>query len=134
MSDDTGASRARKRPGLRRAFWPALRSGVTHSELTRNPRGILISVANDGGRRNQQPSYQDCGMNHDTGASVAAGSAAYQKAVAFAQCMRSHGEPGWPDPNSQGNFLINGRKDHLNGGSQMQSATRPASTWTRALR
>jgi hypothetical protein len=25
-------------------------------------------------------------------------------AVAFARCMRSHGLPGWPDPNSQGVF------------------------------
>jgi hypothetical protein len=44
-----------------------------------------------------------------------AGSTAYQKAVAYAQCIRTHGEPGWPDPDSQGNFLINGKKDHLTG-------------------
>jgi hypothetical protein len=25
-------------------------------------------------------------------------------AVAFAQCMRTHGEPGWPDPTSHGTF------------------------------
>jgi hypothetical protein len=127
-------------------------SGITHTELTRNPRGVLISAANNGARRNQQPSHKDCDMTDSTGgsrgrwragvlaAAVAgtallvaacgaggssvAGSTAYQKAVAFAQCMRSHGEPGWPDPNSQGNFLINGRKDHLNGGPQMQSATK----------
>jgi hypothetical protein len=35
--------------------------------------------------------------------------------------MRGHGEPGFPDPDSNGNFLINGRKDHLNG-ALMQSA------------
>ena len=134
MSDDTGASRARKRPGLRRAFWPALRSGVTHSELTRNPRGILISVANDGGRRNQQPSYQDCGMNHDTGASVAAGSAAYQKAVAFAQCMRSHGEPGWPTPTARGTSSSTAGKTTSTVAPRCSRRTRPASTWTRALR
>jgi hypothetical protein len=124
-------------------------SGITHTELTCNPRGVLISVANDGTRRNQQPSHKDWDMTEGTGgrwragvlaAAVAvtavlvaacgaggssvAGSTAYQKAVAFAQCMRSHGEPGWPDPNSQGNFLISGRKDHLNGGPQMQSATK----------
>src|SRR5215470_3093935 len=40
---------------------------------------------------------------------------AYQKALAYAQCMRAHGEPGFPDPNSQGNFLIQGTKNHLNG-------------------
>jgi hypothetical protein len=36
------------------------------------------------------------------GASSAAGSTNYQKAVAFAQCMRAHGMPRFPDPNSQG--------------------------------
>ena len=39
----------------------------------------------------------------------------YQKALAFSQCMRTHGEPGFPDPQSNGNLLINGQKDHLNG-------------------
>jgi hypothetical protein len=130
-------------------------SGITHTELTRNPRCVLISVANDGARRNQQPSHKDCDMTDGTGgsrgrwragvlaaavagtallvaacgaggSSVAAGSTAYQKAVAYAQCMRSHGEPGWPDPNSQGNFIIDGKKDHLTGQSspQMQSANK----------
>jgi len=39
----------------------------------------------------------------------------YQKALAYSQCMRSHGEPGFPDPQSNGNLLINAQKDHLNG-------------------
>jgi hypothetical protein len=38
--------------------------------------------------------------------SAAAGSTPEQKAVAYAQCMRSRGEPSFPDPNSQGNFDI----------------------------
>jgi hypothetical protein len=29
--------------------------------------------------------------------------------------MRAHGEPGFPDPQPNGNLLIDGRKDHLNG-------------------
>jgi hypothetical protein len=33
-------------------------------------------------------------------------SAAYQKALAYAQCIRSHGVPDYPDPNSQGQFVI----------------------------
>jgi len=41
------------------------------------------------------------GGGSSTGAS-AAGSTPYQKAVAYAQCILSHGQPGWPDPNSQG--------------------------------
>jgi hypothetical protein len=39
------------------------------------------------------------------GSSAAAGTTAYQKAVAYAQCMRSHGAPNWPDPNSKGMFI-----------------------------
>jgi hypothetical protein len=38
------------------------------------------------------------------GSSSGAASTPYQQAVAYAQCMRSHGEPGFPDPNSQGLF------------------------------
>jgi len=37
-----------------------------------------------------------------TVSTVAAGSTDYQKAVAYAQCMRAHGAPRWPDPDSQG--------------------------------
>ena len=44
-----------------------------------------------------------------------AGTTAYQKSLAYAQCMRSHGEPGYPDPASNGGFIIDGQKDHLNG-------------------
>jgi hypothetical protein len=39
-------------------------------------------------------------------------SAAYQKALAYAQCIRAHGVPDYPDPNSQGQFVIqNGSSD-----------------------
>ncbi len=56
------------------------------------------------------------------GPPAAGGSTAYQKAVAYAECMRAHGEPGWPDPTSQGGFTFDGQQDHLIGGAQMQSA------------
>ena len=39
----------------------------------------------------------------------------YQKALAYSQCMRAHGEPGFPDPQPNGDLLIDGPKDHLNG-------------------
>jgi hypothetical protein len=43
------------------------------------------------------------------GSSGAAGSgptgSAYQQALAWAQCMRTHGSPAFPDPNSQGQFV-----------------------------
>jgi hypothetical protein len=39
------------------------------------------------------------------GGSPAAGSSAFQEALAYAKCMRSHGAPSWPDPNDQGQFF-----------------------------
>lgn len=33
-------------------------------------------------------------------------STAYQKALAYAQCIRAHGVPNYPDPNSKGQFVI----------------------------
>lgn len=33
-------------------------------------------------------------------------STAYQKALAYAQCIRAHGIPSYPDPNSQGQFIV----------------------------
>jgi len=33
-----------------------------------------------------------------------AGSSGYQQPLAYAQCMRSHGVPNFPDPNSHGGF------------------------------
>ena len=52
-----------------------------------------------------------------------AGTSAYQKALAYAQCMRAHGEPNYPDPTSNGSFIIDGQKDHLNG-QLMRSANK----------
>jgi hypothetical protein len=50
-----------------------------------------------------------------SGAPVSAKETNYQKAVAFSACMRAHGEPGFPDPQPNGDLLIDGQKDHLNG-------------------
>ena len=44
-----------------------------------------------------------------SGAPVSAQVTNYQKALAFSQCMRAHGEPGFPDPQPNGNLLINGQ-------------------------
>jgi hypothetical protein len=49
--------------------------------------------------------------------------AAYQKMLAYSQCMRAHGEPGFPDPQPNGNLLLNGQQDHLNG-ALMNSANK----------
>ena len=44
-----------------------------------------------------------CGGNSPPGAT---GSTQYQKALAFAKCMRSHGALSFPDPSSQGTFTV----------------------------
>jgi hypothetical protein len=46
-----------------------------------------------------------------SGSSGAGGSTPYQQALAYAQCMRSHGEPGFPDPDNQGLFANLGPVD-----------------------
>jgi len=56
-------------------------------------------------------------------APVSAKQANYQKLLAYSQCMRAHGEPGFPDPQPDGNLLIDGQKDHLNG-ALMNSANK----------
>jgi predicted amidohydrolase YtcJ len=58
-----------------------------------------------------------------SGAPVPAKETNYQKAVAFSACMRAHGEPGFPDPQPNGNLIIDGRKEHLNG-ALMNSASK----------
>jgi hypothetical protein len=45
------------------------------------------------------------GSGPSAGSPAVAGPTAYQNALAYAHCMRSHGEPGFPDPDRQGNFL-----------------------------
>lgn len=40
--------------------------------------------------------------------SSARGQSKYAQALSYAQCMRSHGEPSFPDPNSQGQFVLAG--------------------------
>jgi len=58
-----------------------------------------------------------CGSGSPTGAGLGSGQTPYRQALAYARCMRSHGDPGFPDPNSQGLF------PHP-AGTQYQSASR----------
>jgi hypothetical protein len=77
-NNDTGDGRGwRRRAGSRRAV-------VLAAALA----GLTVLAAGCGGGRS----------------SAAAGSTPYQHALVYAQCMRSHGEPGFPDPNNQGLF------------------------------
>jgi hypothetical protein len=79
----------------------------------------------------------------------AAGSAQYTKALAYAQCMRSHGVPSFPDPDTQGHLptLQVGRNGvsqqavqsaqnacrNLNPGGSQGSAQQQQATLTQAL-
>jgi hypothetical protein len=80
MNEDTGGGRGRQRPEPRRA-------GVLAAAIA----GVALLVAACGGGGGRSP--------------AAAGPPAFQNALSYAQCMRSHGEPGFPDPDSKGNFL-----------------------------
>jgi hypothetical protein len=46
-----------------------------------------------------------CGSAPATASGGSSTSSAYQKALAYAQCIRAHGVPNYPDPNSKGQFI-----------------------------
>jgi hypothetical protein len=82
--NDTGAGRRQRRAGLRRA-----------SVLAIVVAGIAGPVAACGGSASPAGSP---------------GQSNFAIALGYARCMRTHGAPNWPDPNSQGQFL----KTHAN--------------------
>jgi hypothetical protein len=83
MNGHTRSSRGRRRPR-----WPGpWRAGV----LAAGQRGIaLLATACGGG---------------SAGSAGSLGRSNLQIAIGYAKCMRSHGAPNWPGPNSQGQFL-----------------------------
>jgi hypothetical protein len=86
MNDGTGGGRWRRRS--RRAGVLAILAGIA-----------LAAAACGSGGSSSGPSAVS---------SQAGGSTNYQKDLAYAQCMRSHGVPDFPDPNSNGVFAISG--------------------------
>lgn len=56
--------------------------------------------------------------------SATAAETTLQKAVAYSHCMRSHGVPNYPDPNSQGNIVITPANHLTQGSPQFQSANK----------
>lgn len=54
-----------------------------------------------------------------SGPAQSAGSGNQQAVVAYAQCVRAHGVPNFPDPNSQGQIVISGQSINQ---SQLQRA------------
>jgi hypothetical protein len=67
-----------------------------------------------------------CSSSSDATASGGSStSSAYAKALAYAQCIRAHGIPNQPDPNSKGQFIIpNGTSNFP--GSNVSAAVRDA--------
>ena len=64
-----------------------------------------------------------CGGDSGTPSSATSPSASVQEqATAFAQCMRSHGVPSFPDPNSQGQFAFTNGSGVDPNSSEFQSA------------
>lgn len=47
-----------------------------------------------------------CGSSDPSASGGSSTSSAYAKAVKYAQCIRAHGIPDFPDPNSKGQFMI----------------------------
>jgi hypothetical protein len=63
--------------------------------------GLLASACGSG------PQHANASGDQNGGTS-----AYYQKALAFSKCMRSNGDPSWPDPGPQGAFPnVNGSLD-----------------------
>lgn len=56
------------------------------------------------------------------GGPAATGTKGYAETLAYAQCMRSHGVPNFPDPNSDGDFLVQGNKVNGQAGVDPKSA------------
>jgi hypothetical protein len=59
------------------------------------------------------------------GSPTASRATIYQKALAYSNCMRAKGEPGFPDPDSQGNIDQTLANQDLFHGLQYQRASKP---------
>ncbi len=88
MNDSSGRGRGRWRSLPR---WAATLAAMA---LT----GLLATACGGG----SSPAASSTGGS----ASVAGGATREQAALAYARCMRSHGVPDFPDPDSNGNFHV----------------------------
>jgi hypothetical protein len=93
MNNNTSGCQRRRRAGPRRAGVLAAAAGIA----------VLAACSSSPSSSTQ-------------GASASAStSSKYDKALAYSQCMRSHGVPDFPDPNSSGGFTYNGTNGGSNG-------------------
>lgn len=61
------------------------------------------------------------------GLAAGSGSTPFQKAETYAHCMRSHGDPAFPDPDSQGFFIHDQADAAAFSGPQAQAAIKACS-------
>jgi hypothetical protein len=90
MNDNPGRGRKRRRSRPRWAPAPAAMALI----------GLLATACGGG----SSPAASATGES----ASATGGSTRVQAALTYAGCMRSHGVPDFPDPDSDGNFNIDG--------------------------
>jgi hypothetical protein len=95
MNDSPGRGRGPRRPWLRRAAALAVIGCIP-----------LLAMA--------------CGGGPSTAASATGRPTRAQAALAYARCMRSHGVPDFPDPDSNGNFDL--RNNQQGGGSTVSGS------------
>jgi hypothetical protein len=88
MNDSSGRGRGRRRS------WPRWAAALAAMALT----GLLVTACGGG----SSPAASATGGS----ASASGGSTRVQAALAYARCMRSHGVPDFPDPDSNGNFHV----------------------------
>jgi hypothetical protein len=55
-----------------------------------------------------------CGGSASSTPASSAGSSRYEKALAYSECMRSHGIANFPDPNSSGGIVISNVNNSIN--------------------
>jgi hypothetical protein len=67
-----------------------------------------------------------CSSTHTTAGGDSSTSSAYQKALEYAQCVRAHGEPNYPDPNSKGEFVVPNGSSPVNVGKAVADAVNKA--------
>jgi hypothetical protein len=63
------------------------------------------------------------------GSAGSAGSSPYAKALAYSQCMRSNGVANYPDPNAQGQFLMEPNNGLDYGSPQFAHAIKTCGRW-----
>jgi len=88
MNDSSGCGRERRRS------WPRWAAALAAMALI----GLLATACGGG----SSPAASATGES----ASAAGGSTRVQAALAYASCMRSHGVPDFPDPDSNGDFHV----------------------------